>query len=79
MQAVLSSQLHKRITGPGSDELIERIRRVSSSIPKLPPDIREQAIASYQVALRSVFIMISCLAAVNLLICIVVSSQSVLR
>lgn len=74
LQAILAAQLRKRITGPGSEELIEKIRKVSSIIPSLEPDIRQKAVDSYKVSLRWVFIMNGLLAVLNFLISLPVSA-----
>lgn len=62
LQGILTSQLKSRLDDP---ELINRIRKVSSSIPELPPHIRDQAVASYAVALRWVFLLNMGLALLN--------------
>lgn len=74
LQAILAAQLKKRITGPGSEELIEKIRKVSSIIPSLEPEIRQKAVDSYKVSLRWVFIMNGLLAVLNFLISLPVST-----
>ncbi|KAN0097740.1 Major facilitator superfamily domain containing protein [Tylopilus felleus] len=56
LQSVLLDQLKKRITGPGSSDIIEEIRHSISSIPDLAPSHRKAAIESYATALRVVFI-----------------------
>ena len=73
LQAILASQLKKRITGPGAGELIDKIRKVATIIPSLEPEIREKAIESYKVSLRWVFVMNGLLAVLNFLISIPVS------
>lgn len=65
LQGALTSELRKRITGPGSAELIKRIRKVSTTIPTLEPKIRNQAIQSYLIALRWVWVLIGGLALLN--------------
>jgi len=67
LQGVLTAELHKHITGPGSEKLIADIRHDASIISGLPPDQREAAVLSYQIGLQSVFIMNACLAFVCLL------------
>lgn len=73
LQAILATQLKKRITGPGAEELIDKIRKVSTIIPSLEPEIRQKAIDSYKVALRWVFVMNGLLAVLNFLISLPVS------
>lgn len=70
LQAILASQLKKRITGPDAADLIDKIRKVSSIIPDLDPVTRQAAIESYKVALKWVFVMNGLLGVVNFLISI---------
>ncbi|KAI9574971.1 vacuolar amino acid permease [Boletus coccyginus] len=56
VQSVLLHQLKKRITGPGSSDIIEEIRHSITSIPDLAPSLQKAAIESYATALRVVFI-----------------------
>jgi len=56
LQGVLVDQLRKRITGPGSADIINEIRHSISLIPELAPPLRNAAIKSYATALRVVFI-----------------------
>ncbi|KAF8138171.1 vacuolar amino acid permease [Boletus edulis] len=44
VQSVLLHQLRKRITGPGSSEIIEEISHSISSIPDLTPSLRKAAL-----------------------------------
>lgn len=53
LQAVLKTQLRKRID---DEELISNIRHQSSIIANLPEQLRQSAIESYVIALRSVFL-----------------------
>ncbi|KAF5369889.1 hypothetical protein D9758_001219 [Tetrapyrgos nigripes] len=64
LQGVLLQKLHSKIQGPGSAELINRIRHSTEIIPHLSPELRAAAIDSYADALRVVFI---CQAAWNFL------------
>jgi len=64
LQAILTKQLRKRITGPEAFEIIERIRHSTTIIPELPTPLRVAAVTSYADALRAVFI---CQAACNVL------------
>ncbi|TNY24707.1 major facilitator superfamily domain-containing protein [Rhodotorula diobovata] len=57
LQAVLSSELKHRITGPDAPSIIDQIRHVSTSIPTLPPLVQVAARESYRLALRAVFIL----------------------
>jgi len=64
LQAILTIQLRKRITGPDALEIIERIRHSTTIIPELPTHLRVAAVTSYADALRAVFI---CQVALNVL------------
>ncbi|GAA5875328.1 hypothetical protein JCM3774_005780 [Rhodotorula dairenensis] len=55
LQAVLTAQLKERITGPGSSEIIDRIRHVATSIKEMPPAVQIAARTSYRNALHGVF------------------------
>lgn len=66
-QAVLSRELRARITGPGADELIQRIRQSSEEIRKLPPTLQLAATTSYGKALHAVFVCSVVLAVVGVL------------
>ncbi|BGO99762.1 hypothetical protein NBRC10513v2_003990 [Rhodotorula toruloides] len=57
LQAVLTSELKHRITGPGAAKTIDQIRHVATSIPSLPPAIQQAARDSYRYALRAVFLL----------------------
>lgn len=57
LQAILTSSLHRRIVGPGAEEIISRIRLVSTSIGDLSPSLQYEARESYHESLRAVFIM----------------------
>ncbi|EJT97595.1 vacuolar amino acid permease [Dacryopinax primogenitus] len=57
VQGLLNKYLHERITGPGSKELIERIRHSTALIPTLDPPTQAAAVDSYAQALRVVFIL----------------------
>lgn len=64
MQAVLASQLAKRINDP---DIIEQIRHSASIVRGLPPMQREAAVLSYQSALRAVFVANLAVSALTLL------------
>lgn len=66
-QAVLQRELENRITGPGSQDIISKIRQSSSSIRDLPPVLQAAATASYQKALHAVFVCAIILATVGVL------------
>lgn len=55
-QAVLQRELEQRITGPGAQDIITKIRQSSNSIGQLPPVLQAAATASYQKALHAVFV-----------------------
>ncbi|KZV90612.1 MFS general substrate transporter [Exidia glandulosa HHB12029] len=54
-QTILDSELRRRITAPGSQEIIDKIRHSSKIVRDLPPEIQGPARASYAVALQWVF------------------------
>jgi len=56
VQGVLAQELHARIKGPGSQELIDRIRHSTEVIKELEPTSQIAAIESYKSALKVVFI-----------------------
>lgn len=64
LQVVLTTSLHRRIVGPGAEDIIDRIRRVSNSIPELSPALQHEARAGYHDGLRAVFAMNAGMAAV---------------
>lgn len=66
-QAVLSRELRARITGPGADEIIMKIRRSSEEIRKLSPELQLVATTSYGKALHAVFVCAVVLAVVGVL------------
>jgi hypothetical protein len=59
-QSTLDRELQKRIHGPGSDEIIKRIRESARLVVSLPPDLQRPARDSYDIALRTVFVMAMC-------------------
>ncbi|KAH9939440.1 MFS general substrate transporter [Amylocystis lapponica] len=59
-QTILTAELHNRISGPDSEEMISRIRHSATLVAHLPPDLQRAARDSYAVALRAVFIMAAC-------------------
>ncbi|KAM0791302.1 hypothetical protein ACM66B_005774 [Microbotryomycetes sp. NB124-2] len=61
LQSVLSARLHDRIK---DEKIIDKIRHVSTSISKLPPDLQKAARSSYHDALRAVFLINMAMAAV---------------
>ncbi|KAG9096756.1 hypothetical protein FS749_007798 [Ceratobasidium sp. UAMH 11750] len=70
VQGILVSSLRKGITGPGSEEIIQRIRHSTAIIPTLEAPLREVAVQSYQKALRSVFISQAVLSFLTFLCCL---------
>ncbi|KZV67770.1 MFS general substrate transporter [Peniophora sp. CONT] len=56
-QNYLVKELQRRITGPEADSVIDRIRHSATLVASLPSDIKDQATASYEIAIRAVFIM----------------------
>lgn len=66
-QSLLTQKLSETITGPGSAEIISRIRHSTSSIAHLPSHLKSAAIDAYSSALRVVFVCQVVLAAMTLL------------
>ncbi|KAJ3530052.1 hypothetical protein NMY22_g8732 [Coprinellus aureogranulatus] len=60
-QSMLESELKKRITGPGSEDLVRKIRQNARLVGDLPPDIRALAQESYRRSLKSVFFFAACM------------------
>jgi len=56
LQAILTTKLKERITGPGAAELIDKIRHSTNLIAELPDGPRQAAVDSYADALKVVFI-----------------------
>ncbi|CAG8610415.1 12247_t:CDS:2 [Acaulospora colombiana] len=59
-QSLLNKELHARLTDPGSEELIEKVKHSSEIVRQLPPNLQEPVRGSYAFALRAVFIMAAC-------------------
>ncbi|PVG01894.1 hypothetical protein CPB86DRAFT_698295 [Serendipita vermifera] len=59
-QSLLNKELHARLAGPGSEELIEKVKHSSDIVRQLPPNLQEPVRESYASALRAVFIMAAC-------------------
>ncbi|PWN54435.1 MFS general substrate transporter [Violaceomyces palustris] len=59
LQALLKRELNKRIVGPGSQEIISKIRHQSSIVSQLPDDLRVAAVQSYSYSLRWTFIALA--------------------
>ncbi|KAF8584799.1 vacuolar amino acid permease [Ramaria rubella] len=76
VQGVLMRQLRKRIIGPGSEELIQRIKHDTDFIATLLPPLRTAATESYSVALRAVFICQAGVALCTLFSCIFIEENS---
>ncbi|KAM0753200.1 MFS general substrate transporter [Meredithblackwellia eburnea MCA 4105] len=75
LQAVLTSRLRETITGPGAAQIIDKIRRVSTSIADLTPEHRAAAISAYQEGLRVVFIFNAVLAFICFLCCLPIQER----
>lgn len=60
-QSVLDSELRKRIHGPDAKETIGRIRESATLVISLPPGLQRAARDSYDRALKSVFVVATCL------------------
>lgn len=52
IQHILSTQLHKRIIGKGSEEIIDKIRKNAGIVASLPPGQQLAAIKSYAITVR---------------------------
>ncbi|PVF97617.1 MFS general substrate transporter [Serendipita vermifera] len=59
-QSLLNKELHARITGSGSEELIEKVKHSSEIVRHLPPESQVPVRESHAHALRAVFIMAAC-------------------
>jgi len=59
-QSRLDQELRSRITVPGADEIIARIRRQAKVITTLPPEIQRPARDAYNASLKAVFIYAAC-------------------
>jgi len=70
VQGLLNKYLHEKITGPGSRELIERIRHSTAVIPTLDPATRQAAVDSYAQALKVVFIFQAVVSCLTLICCL---------
>ncbi|CAH7679188.1 major facilitator superfamily domain-containing protein [Phakopsora pachyrhizi] len=56
LQSNLAIELRNRITGPGAELIIERIRHESSLVKKLPDGlVKQAAVECYRISLRRVF------------------------
>lgn len=62
IQARLNVELPKRIFGPGSEELIRRIRRETGIIATLPLEHRQAAVDSYASSIKMAFLFQVCAA-----------------
>ncbi|KAG9013303.1 hypothetical protein FRB93_000826 [Tulasnella sp. JGI-2019a] len=61
-QTLLDRELRIRLTGDGSDELIQKIRHSSKFVATLPEEVQILAREAYAVGLQSVFICTACAA-----------------
>ncbi|GJE88138.1 MFS general substrate transporter [Phanerochaete sordida] len=59
-QSSLNTELHKRISGSGAEELITKIRHSATLVAQLPPDLQRAARDAYAGSLQSVFIAAAC-------------------
>lgn len=59
-QSSLNTELHKRISGQGSEELISRIRHSATLVAELPPDLQRAARDAYAGSIQNVFIAAAC-------------------
>ncbi|KIM91030.1 hypothetical protein PILCRDRAFT_160549 [Piloderma croceum F 1598] len=70
LQAVLIKTLQERIRGPGSAEVIDRIRHSTDVIHTLNPRLQQAAVDSYADALRVIFIFQAACNVLSLLACL---------
>jgi len=75
VQGLLNKFLHEKITGPGSRELIERIRHSTTVIPTLDPATQRAAVDSYAEALKVVFILQAAVSCLTFLCCLPVQEN----
>ncbi|KAI0093946.1 major facilitator superfamily domain-containing protein [Irpex rosettiformis] len=59
-QSTLNTALHQRISGPGSERIIEKIRRSATLVAQLPPNLQRAARDSYAAGLHVVFVAAAC-------------------
>ncbi|KXN83412.1 Multidrug resistance protein fnx1, partial [Leucoagaricus sp. SymC.cos] len=59
-QSKLEYELRSRITGPGADELITRIRHQARLVALLPPVLQRPARDAYNASLKTVFVYAAC-------------------
>ncbi|KAI0690036.1 major facilitator superfamily domain-containing protein [Cytidiella melzeri] len=59
-QSSLNAALHKRITGPGAEQMIEKIRHSATLVARLPPSLQRAARDSYASSLHVVFVAAAC-------------------
>ncbi|KAF8308598.1 hypothetical protein DL93DRAFT_1866253 [Clavulina sp. PMI_390] len=74
-QGILQSQLRDRIHVPNAEKVIRDIRHSTSIIPTLEPELRDAAVASWAISLRSVFIFNALLAIVAIVACITIAEH----
>ncbi|KAH8924240.1 vacuolar amino acid permease [Atractiella rhizophila] len=70
LQSTLSRELAARIHGPDSDGLIARIRHDTAFLRELPVELKTEALASYRIALKSVFAWAMITATLDWLCCL---------
>ncbi|KAH8924874.1 MFS general substrate transporter [Atractiella rhizophila] len=76
LQSTLSRELEARIQGPDSEELITRIRHDTAFIRELPFELKTEALASYRIALKSVFACAMITATLDWLCCLNIGEHS---
>ncbi|KIP04574.1 hypothetical protein PHLGIDRAFT_56996, partial [Phlebiopsis gigantea 11061_1 CR5-6] len=59
-QSSLNTELHKRITGPGAEQLIAELRHSANLLPQLTADLQRAARDAYAASLRTVFVAAAC-------------------
>ncbi|KAF9220644.1 vacuolar amino acid permease [Gyrodon lividus] len=59
-QSKLDTELHRRIVGPGAEEIIRGIRHSSAVVPDLPRDLQRAAKDAYASSLHAVFVLAAC-------------------
>ncbi|WFD31315.1 hypothetical protein MSPP1_002349 [Malassezia sp. CBS 17886] len=75
LQMSLTRYLRAHIVGPDAEELIALIRRQSTVIPSLPPDVRAVAVAAYARGFHFVFLFIAAVSAAGFVFCALMEDE----
>jgi len=79
LQAVLMKKLPERIQGPGSAEIIDRIRRSTDVIHSLNPRLKQAAVDSYADALHIIFIFQAVCNTIGFISCLPIQEGALTR